>query len=223
MYILIVEDHEPLAANIGEYLSLQGEIPDFATQGSTALALCRQHDYDAVVLDLNLPDMDGMEVCAQLQKRGPLAPPILMLTARDTTDDRIGGLESGAADYLTKPFSLRELHLRLRAIAGRGGTDRKLSVGDICLFPRQRRVQRSGETLALGRIGFAMLRLLLEAFPDVVTRAEIEHAIWRDQPPESDAALRRHVQRLRQALATAEAPDRIRTVRGVGYQLRSHG
>lgn len=222
MFILIVEDHDSLAANIGEYLVQQGDVPDYASLGGTGLALCREHDYDAVVLDLNLPDADGVEVCTRLRQQSQQPPPILMLTARDTFDERITGLESGAADYLTKPFSLRELHLRLQAIVGRRNATDAINVGDIEMYPRQRRVQRRGESLQLSRISFDILKLLVQAFPNVVTRSEIESAIWRNEPPESEAALRRHIHRLRQALATPDAPERIDTIHGIGYRLSTH-
>lgn len=223
MYILIVEDHDSLASNIGEYLEQQGDIPDFAAQGETALALCRQHHYDAVVLDLNLPGIDGLEVCTQLRHSTGQNTPILMLTARDTVNDRISGLEAGADDYLTKPFSLRELYLRLQAIVRRrddAGTC--LRVGDLCLYPQQRLVYRDAAPLELSRINFHILELLMRAFPGVVTRERMEKAIWQDEPPDSDAALRAHILRLRRLLATAAVPEPIKTVHSVGYRLSCH-
>src|SRR5699024_6243933 len=141
----------------------------------------------------------------------------------DTTEDRICGLEAGADDYLTKPFSLRELHLRLQTMTRRrAGSRRQLSVGDISMLPGQRIVCRGGEALELSPISFNSLKLLLEAFPGVVTRGQIEHVIWQDEPPDSEAALRAHIHRLRRTLATAAAPDRITTVHGVGYRLCAH-
>lgn len=223
MYILIVEDNDSLAANIGEYLTQHGDAPDFAANGELALTLCQAHDYDAIVLDLNLPGIDGIEVCSRLRATRHHAPPMLMLTARDTIDDRICGLEAGADDYLTKPFSLRELHLRLQTITRRRASNqRQISVGDISMLPRQRIVHRGPEALELTPISFDILKLLLEAFPGVVTRGQIEHVIWQDEPPDSEAALRGHIHRLRRALATTAAPDRIKTVHGVGYRLRAH-
>lgn len=220
MYILIVEDNDSLAANIGEYLTQQGDVPDFAASGELALTLCREHDYDAIVLDLNLPGVDGIDVCSRLRATMHNAPPMLMLTARDTIEDRIYGLEAGADDYLTKPFSLRELHLRLQTITQRrAGARQQISVGDISMQPGQRIVRRGGETLELSPISFNILKLLLEAFPGVVTRGQIEHVIWQDEPPDSEAALRGHIHRLRRTLVTTAAPDRIKTVHGVGYRL----
>lgn len=223
MYILIIEDHDSLAANIGEYLEQQGDVPDFAAQGETALALCHKHDYDAIVLDLNLPGIDGIDVCTHLRRDIRPGTPILILTARDTVADRITGLEAGADDYLTKPFSLRELYLRLHAIMRRR-TDNPscLRVGALCMHPQQRLVYRADEPLALTPINFSILELLMQAFPGVVTRRRIEHAIWRDQPPDSEAALRGHILRLRRLLATADMPEPIKTVHGVGYRLCAH-
>lgn len=224
MYILIIEDHDSLASNIGEYLEQQGDVPDFAPQGETALALCQQHHYDAVVLDLNLPGIDGIDVCKQLRHTTGSNTPMLMLTARDTVDDRICGLEAGADDYLTKPFSLRELYLRLQAIVRRhdaAGTC--LNVGDLHLHPEQRLVYRGDVPLELSRINFSILDLLMRAFPGVVTRERLEKAIWQDDPPDSDAALRAHILRLRRLLATSTNPEPIKTVHGVGYRLSCHG
>lgn len=220
MDILIIEDNDSLAANIGEYLVQQGDTPDFAADGQKSLALCRAHDYDAIILDLGLPDIDGIDVCTRLRHTQDEHTPLLMLTARDTVEDRIAGLEAGSDDYLTKPFSLRELHLRLQAIARRREDNANaLCVGTIRMDPATRLVHLDNEPVELSPIGFNILRILMESYPGVVTRQRIERVIWHDEPPDSQAALRGHILRLRRNLATPNVPVPIKTIHGVGYQL----
>jgi DNA-binding response OmpR family regulator len=220
MHVLIVEDNAPLAINIGEYLEQQGDEPDFASDGAFGLRLCAINRYDAIVLDFRLPKVGGMDFCRRLRANGHNPAPILMLIAHDTLDDRIQGLEAGADDYLTKPFSLRELHLRLRAIVRRRGEAcQQLSAGDLHMDLEQRRVHCGAVPIELAPISFQILELLIRAFPGVVTRTQIEHVIWNDQPPESDAALRGHIHRLRQLLEASAGRRLIKTVHGIGYQL----
>lgn len=220
MHVLIVEDNATLATNIGEYLEQQGDEPDFASDGALGLRLCEINRYDAIVLDLRLPKVDGMDFCRRLREDSRNPVPILMLTARDTVDDRIRGFEAGADDYLTKPFSLRELHLRLQAIVRRRvDACQQLTAGDLHMDLDQRLVHCGVVPVELAPISFQILELLIRACPGVVTRAQIEHVIWNDEPPESDAALRGHIHRLRQLLEGTSDRRLIKTVHGVGYQL----
>lgn len=224
MHVLIIEDNDTLAANIGEYLEQQGDEPDFASDGALGLRLCELNRYDAIVLDLRLPRMDGMAFCRRLRTELGDPTPVLMLTARDTVDDRIEGFETGADDYLTKPFSLRELHLRLQAVVRRRiDACRHIAAGDVRMDIDRRVVHCGNQAVELTPISFQILEMLIRAHPGIVTRAQIEHVIWHDDPPESDAALRGHIHRLRQLLEKPVGQSMIRTVHGVGYQLMSSG
>lgn len=222
MHILIVEDDAALATNIGEYLEHQGHQPDFASDGAIGLQLCEINAYDAVILDLRLPRVDGITFCERLRQQLQSNLPVLMLTARDTLEDRIEGFEAGTDDYLCKPFSLRELHLRLKAIVRRGNRDRassQLVAGVVTIDLERHAVTCQGENVVLTPIIFQMLEMLVRAFPGVVSRAQFEREIWHDEPPESDAALRGHIHRLRELLHRAAGKQVIRTIHGVGYQL----
>ncbi len=219
--VLIVEDDATLAANLGDYLEERGHEPDFASDGRVGLALAISQPYDALILDLRLPVLDGVSVCRRLRAQCQVCPAILMLTARDTLDDRIEGLEAGADDYLVKPFSLREMNLRLQAIVRRHRpvTLTPLVIGELELKPQERCVYYRQRIIDLSPIGFVMLETLMSAYPALVSRADFETRIWDDEPPNSDAALRGHVHRLRETLAACIGTDVIQTVHGMGYRL----
>lgn len=222
MHVLIVEDDTALATNIGEYLEQQGDQPDFAGDGAIGLQLCQINAYDAVILDLRMPRVDGITFCQRLRTEMHSYLPVLMLTARDTVADRIEGFEAGSDDYLCKPFALREMYLRLQAIGRRGrrsGDTERLVAGMVEIDLKQRLIRCGDETVELTPIVFKMLEMLVRAFPGIVTRAQFEREIWNDEPPESDAALRGHVHRLRELLRQAAGAQVIRTIHGVGYQL----
>jgi DNA-binding response OmpR family regulator len=219
--ILLIEDHQDLAANLGEYLESRGETVDFAADGLTGLHLAAVNRYDAVVLDLNLPGMDGISLCRRLRQDARRVTPILMLTARDTERDLVEGFESGADDYLTKPCSLIELHVRLKALARRAtqGFETRLAVGDLSFDSQTLIVRRGNRRLELTPTGLKLLELLMRASPAVVSRAEVEHALWGDHPPDSDAALRGHIHALRAAIDGPETHKLLHTLHGVGYRL----
>lgn len=222
MHVLIVEDDAALATNIGEYLESHGDQPDFASDGAIGLQLCEINAYDAVILDLRLPRLDGISFCEQLRGRLRHNTPVLMLTARDTLADRIEGFEAGTDDYLCKPFSLRELYLRLQSIVRRGASDtatQQLTASILSMDLARHSVTCRDKDVTLTPIIFQMLEMLMRAFPGVVTRAQFERQIWHDEPPESDAALRGHIHRLREILRQAAGQQVIRTIHGVGYQL----
>ncbi|KEZ78006.1 response regulator transcription factor [Salinisphaera hydrothermalis] len=221
MRVLIVEDDPTLAANLGEYLEEQGDEPDYASDGRIGLQLCATESYDALILDLRLPRLDGISLCRRLRQEQGVNTPILMLTARDTVEDRIEGFEAGTDDYLVKPFSLRELYLRLSAIVRRHqpvGAG-PLTVGALSLDVDSHVVRYRDRPIELTPIGFAMLEMLMRASPGLVSRADFEAKIWNGEPPESDAALRGHVHRLRELLEAAAEQPVIHTVHGVGYRL----
>ena len=182
-----------------------------------------ENDYDALILDLTLPGIDGLEVCQRLRASGRTLP-ILMLTARDGLEDKLEGFASGADDYLVKPFALRELEARLLALVRRGqggqaGTAaERLGVADLELDLATRRLTRAGRPLELPPIPMRLLETLLRRAPGLVTRAELERAVWGDQPPDSDA-LRAHLHLLRQTIDKPFPRPLLHTVRGFGYRL----
>jgi DNA-binding response OmpR family regulator len=220
MLVLIIEDDPDLAANVGEYLQSRGATADFAGDGLTGLHLAAVNPYDAIVLDLTLPGLDGLSLCRRLRASARRATPVLMLTARDTERDKLAGFDAGADDYLTKPFSLPELHARLQALTRRAaGNQEVLQVGDLRFDTRTLVAHRGERRLELTPSGLKLIEKLMRAAPGVVPRAEIERVIWGEDPPDSEAALRGHIHALRAAV-DAGAPTRLlHTVHGVGYRL----
>lgn len=220
MHLLVVEDNADLAANIGEYLQAQGSIVDYAADGLTGLHLAAVNRYDAVILDLNLPGLDGMTICRRLRQDGRSSVPLLMLTARDTEQDKVQGLEAGADDYLTKPFSLAELQARIRALVRRNtGNSNLLRVADLSFDALSLIAKRGGRRLELTRAGLKLLEALMRASPGVLPREAAERAIWGDSPPDSEASLRGHVHALRKLIDDGEAVKLLHTLHGVGYRL----
>lgn len=219
--ILIVEDNPDLAANLADYLEVHGYVPDVAQDGVTGLHLAVSNRYDAVVLDLTLPGIDGLTVCRRLRQDAHSSVPVLMLTARGSLDDKVAGFAEGADDYLVKPFELRELDLRLQALLRRnsaGGRAQRLTVGDLTFDLGTLEVSRAGQPVTLPAMPRRILELLMQRSPHVVPRSDIETALWGDTPPDSDA-LRVHMHTLRLAIDPPGAHPLLRTVRGVGYQL----
>lgn len=225
MHLLLIEDHADLAANIGEYLQGHGHVVDYAGDGLSGLHLCTRQRYDAIILDLSLPGLDGLTLCRRLRGDGASTVPLLMLTARDTEQDKVTGLEAGADDYLTKPFSLAELHARLRALARRsssGGRD-VLRVADLSFDLRTLIARRGDRRLDLTRAGFKLLEALMRVAPGLLSREAAERAIWGDEPPESDASLRGHIHALRRLIDDGETLKLLHTQHGVGYRIAVDG
>lgn len=222
MLILIVEDNPDLVANLVDFLEVRGHTVDIAYNGYSGLGFALDNSYDAIVLDLMLPGIDGLEVCAKLRAAGRRVP-ILMLTARDSLEDKLDGFASGADDYLIKPFALQELEARLLVLARRGqradgGQSHLLQVGDLTLDTTVWRVTRAGQPLDLPPIPLKLLELLLRRAPQVVSRAELERCVWGDSPPDSDA-LRSHLHQLRNLIDKPFPQPLLHTVRGFGYRL----
>ena len=220
MDVLLIEDNPDLAGNIVDYLESRGHRVDLARDGLSGLHFAASKAFDAIVLDLGLPGIDGVELCRRLREEG-LATPILMLTARGELDDKVLGLEAGADDYLVKPLSLRELEARLRAQVRRaaGGLEQqRLQVGDLLLDERTRQVSRQGRRIALAPLDYQLLRLLMRASPAVLPRERLEALLWGDDPPDSDA-LRAHIHRLRLAIDRPFDVPLLHTVPHVGYRL----
>ncbi len=221
MRILIIEDNPDIAGNVGDYLELQGHLVDFASDGVMGLNLAVEHTFDAVILDINMPRMDGFEVCRRLREDHQLDTPVLMLTARDSLADKVMGFELGAWDYLVKPFELKELGLRLGALKLRQtpNRSRKLTVGDLSLNLDQWQAERQGKALNLHRASLRILEVLMRASPNAVSRQELEFLLWGDEPPGSDP-LRSHMYELRRELDKAFDTNMLQTLRGIGFALR---
>jgi DNA-binding response OmpR family regulator len=221
MQILVIEDNPDLAANVCDFLEAKGHITDAAGDGITGLHLAVTHDYDAIVLDVALPGMDGLTLCRKLREEAGKGTPVLMLTARDTLEDRVTGLEIGADDYVIKPFALRELEARLKALVRRAqgiAVPKVLRVADLEFDPAQMRVQRNGRRIDLPPIALKLLETLMRASPRVVKRDELERVIWGDEPPDSDA-LRTHIHAVRNAIDLPGEAALLHTLRGIGYRL----
>ncbi|MBK1723441.1 response regulator transcription factor [Thiocystis violacea] len=220
MHLLIVEDNPDLAGNLNDFFDVRGHSVDLAQNGLAGLNFALEHDYDVIVLDVMLPGMNGLEICARLRAAGRDVP-VLMLTARDTLPDKLKGFDSGADDYLVKPFALPELEARLSALARRARRETAralLRVGDLTFDQDRLRVERAGQRIELAPIPLKILQLLMRRAPGVVRREEIALAIWGNDPPDSDS-LRAHVHALRSALDRGAAVQLLHTVRGIGYQL----
>ena len=220
--VLVVEDHVTIACQVVAFLEGLHWEADHAAGGALAIELATRETYDVVLLDLNLPDIDGIAVCRAIKARAPRNVPVLMLTARDAFEDKARGFTGGADDYLTKPFDLRELALRCEALARRGQLhqDREIRVGPLTLRVRDRCALVDGAPVALTRAGFTLLLALCEASPRAVSRSALLHALWGTHPPDSDA-LKSHVYALRKALEKAGAADMIATIPQLGYRLQA--
>jgi DNA-binding response OmpR family regulator len=219
--ILLIEDHRDIAALVVEHLEHKGFAVDYAGDGVTGLHLAVTNPYDVIVLDVMLPGLDGLTVCRKLREEARRDTPLLMLTARDTLDDKITGLDAGADDYLVKPFEVRELEARIRTLLRRhrGATAREAyTVGDLTLDAATLRVTRAGVTLTLTPIGMRLLTVLMRASPRVVTRQQLEREVWGDLLPDSDT-LRSHLYTLRKAIDRPFERPLLHTIAGTGYRL----
>lgn len=218
--VLIVEDNRDICGNIAAYLEKHSYIMDFAYDGISAMHLALTSSFDVIVLDLMIPGMDGLTFCQKLRSDGNLETPVLMLTARDTLDDKIKGFEAGADDYLVKPFALQELHARLQALYKRshGKPDNLLTVGDLSLNRSTLQVHRAGQRIYLHPAGMKLLQRLMEKAPAVVTREALETLLWADEPPDGDA-LRSHMYKLRQVIDRPFNSSLIHTVHRIGYRI----
>ncbi|MBP1206133.1 DNA-binding response OmpR family regulator [Duganella sp. 1411] len=222
MRILIIEDNHDILANLYAFLEAKGHNLDSASNGYAGLALAAQHEYDVIVLDVMLPGMTGLELCQKLRGELRDATPVLMLTARDTLQDKVAGFDSGADDYLVKPFSLVELEVRLHALLRRargqtvGGS--VLSVGDLRFDTENFEVKRGGTPLTLTKTGYTILKCLMTQAPKLVPRELLEQEVWGEDRPDSDA-LRTHIHALRQVLDKPYDFAMLRTVPGIGYKL----
>jgi two-component system OmpR family response regulator len=222
--VLVVEDDIRMAAAIRRGLRFEGLVVDVAGGGEEALRKVGATDYDALVLDVLLPDVDGFETCRRLRAGGNWLP-VLMLTARDSVEDRVRGLDGGADDYLTKPFSLAELVARLRALARRGPVERPtvLEVGDLRLDPATREVSRGKHAIELSAREFGLMETLMRRPGQVFTQPQLLDAAWDLGYEQRSNVVEVYVRYLREKVDRPFGVESIETVRGVGYRLRKDG
>jgi len=221
MNVLIVEDNADLCANMWDFLESHGHTIDAAHDGAAGLNAAIRNDFDAIILDLTLPIVDGLEVCRKIRTEAGKSTPILILTARDALEDKLVGFESGADDYLIKPFSLLELEARLQALARRAQPNpaaNALQVADLTFNRDTLTVHRRGQPIKLTPMDLKILETLMRQTKRVVSRKELDKVLWDDEPPDSDA-LRAHIHNLRSAIDKPFDVALIKTVHGIGYRL----
>jgi two-component system, OmpR family, response regulator MprA len=223
-YIAIVDDDAAIRTALGRALRMENYDVDLFDDGTSALKAIQLRAPDAIVLDLQLPDIDGLEICRRIRRSGD-ATPILMLTARDAVNDRVAGLDVGADDYLVKPFDLAELLARLRALLRRhnvlDGDGTVLRFEDLSLSPQTREVHRGTRSVELTKIEFDLLELFLHHPRQVLTRDQILDLVWGYNFDSGTNSLAVYIGYLRRKLEEASEPRLIQTVRGVGYALRT--
>ena len=219
--ILIIEDNPDIVANIYAFFETKGFELDNAHNGISGLTLASNNRYDVILLDVMLPGMDGTKLCKMLREELHNKTPVLMLTARDTILDKVTGFDSGADDYLVKPFSLVELESRIKALIRRHQDDHfqhNITVGKLSLNTDEHTVTREGKSLKLTPTGFKILNTLMSAAPRVVNKNELEEKVWGEDIPSSDA-LRTHMHGVRAQIDKPFTEPMIMTIAGVGYQI----
>ncbi|MDH5535907.1 MAG: response regulator transcription factor [Betaproteobacteria bacterium] len=221
MRVLIIEDDPVIAANLYDYLEGRGHAIDAAPDGVSGLHLAVTEPFDCILLDLGLPGMDGATLCRRLREQAQVDTPVLVITARDTLDDKLKGFDVGADDYLVKPFALKEVEARLLALHKRHArkvTARPLEAGALHLDPRTLLVRFEGHEVKLPPKCIRMLEVLMGEPGRVFSRKEVEAAVWGEAQETSDT-LRSHLHILRRALIQAGGYDPVETVHGLGYRL----
>jgi DNA-binding response OmpR family regulator len=221
MLVLLVEDHRLLAETLSDYLATEAIDVDYASNGTQGLALARSQPFDAIILDVNLPGMDGFTICRELRQTYKIDTPVLMLTARDQLQDKLTGFEQGADDYLVKPFENQELVVRLKALVKRHRgqvTTKQLTVGDLVLDVGSQQITRAGQPVEVSPTCFRILNILVREYPQVVTREAIEQELWGSDVPDTDV-LRSHIYNLRKGVDNPFDTPMIQTVKGVGLRL----
>jgi DNA-binding response OmpR family regulator len=217
--ILLIEDQRDIAANIWDFLECRGFVMDHAADGANGLRMALDGSYDVIVLDLGLPKLDGLELCRAL-RAAHHDTPVLMLTARDTLDDKLAGFAEGADDYLVKPFAMKELEARIHALHRRGRRQQGelLRVADLTLDPVSLTVERAGQPLVLTHAAFVLLELLLRRAPHLVRHTELSHALWGEDGGDI-ATLHTHLSVLRSIIDRPFDTHLLHTVHGFGYRI----
>ena len=220
MHTLLVEDNVSLAQTVIEYFDLEGIDCDYASTGSQGLELALSNDYQAILLDINLPRMNGLEVCEILRNRG-VEIPVLMLTARDSLADKLAGFDAGTDDYLVKPFELIELAARVKALAKRRSLlAQQLEVGPLQMDLSLKTACRHGQTPTLTPTCWTLLEILMRESPNVVSREKLQNAIWRGSDLPDSNVLKVHLYKLRQQVDKPFSTKLIQTVSGHGFAIR---
>ncbi len=220
--IILVEDHRQLAQTVVEFLEQEGATVDYAGNTSLARELVQEHHYDLMLLDVMLPGEDGYSFCQYLRKELALDLPVIFMTARDQLEDKLEGFDRGGDDYIVKPFALPELAARVSALIRRQRkevTANTLQVADLQLDPARQEVRRDGQLLKLSPTAFRILRILMRESPKVVSREQLEHELWGDLVPDSDA-LRSHLYNLRKAVDKPFENALLNTLPGVGFSIQ---
>lgn len=220
MRILIVEDARAIAESISEYFTLFGYVCDFAYDGLSGLQLAMKNSYDIYILDISMPQMNGLDLCKALRKSSSKIPGIIFLTARDTLEDKLIGFSSGGDDYLVKPFKLEELKARIEAIYQRcsGASVKLLQVDSLQLNLDTCEVTREGKPITLTKNCYKLLMVLMKHSPAVVSRETLTYELWADEFPDSDS-LKSHIYRLRQEIDKPFSVPLIHTVQGHGFRM----
>lgn len=222
MRALVVEDHSPITISIKEALEAQGMVVDMAHDGLQGRDLAIAFPYDLIVLDRMLPALDGDGLCSQLRNRG-IRTPVLMLTARDTLEDKVRGLDAGADDYMIKPFAIRELQARARALLRRQqqGRANLLEAADLVIDLETGDVRRGGRSISLGRKEFALLAYLLRHRGRIVSKDELLDHVWNGDSDPGEDTVRAHIKNLRKKVDYGTDVPLIRTVYGMGYKIEA--
>jgi DNA-binding response OmpR family regulator len=220
IHILLVEDNLSLAETVISYFDLEDIDCDYAATGPQGLQLALTNVYQAILLDINLPRMNGLEICEALRSRG-VDVPVLMLTARDTLEDKLAGFDAGTDDYLVKPFELSELTARVKALAKRrSALARQLEVGPLVMDLSRKTVSREGETLNLTPTCWKLLELLMQESPNVVSRKNMHNAIWSELEVPDSNVLKVHLYKLRQQVDKPFSTKLIHTIATHGVAIR---
>ncbi len=216
---LLVEDDLDLATALIDYMSLEDIDCDYAADGQVGYNLIMSNRYDVIILDLNLPKIEGLAVCERIRNNG-VETPVLMLTARDTLDDKLEGFSRGADDYLVKPFAMEELLVRMKVLAKRrSGQVSKLTIADLELDLGHRQATRAGVLLKLSPISLKILEVLMREYPSAVSREKIVQMVWGDEQPDSNS-LKVHIFNLRKQVDQNEWKPMIQTIAGFGFGIR---
>jgi DNA-binding response OmpR family regulator len=220
--LLLAEDDLDLAQTLVQYLELEGFICDHVSNGIAALNLIKQNSYDVLLLDINMPRLDGLGLCQRIREQGNDIP-VLMLTARGQLDDKLLGFNAGTDDYLVKPFEMEELLARVRALSHRrSGQVRKLTCGELQMNLSEKSLLRNGQALRLSPIAWRLLECLMRASPSPVTREALMDAAWGDDHPDSNS-LKVHMYNLRKAVDGPFSEPLLHTISGLGFVIRSSG